>query len=152
MQAETTQATADWRSLHRLAGVAAFISAALILVAGAVFMTWPPPGFEPSAANTRDWFAFFQAHRLAGIFNLDLVMVIDNVLVIPLFLALWMALRRISPSWVTVGVAAALVGTAGYFAINPAFSMLSLSDQYAVATSEADRAAALAAGQTALAI
>jgi hypothetical protein len=51
-----------------------------------------------------------------------------------------------------VGLAAALIGAAGYFAINPAFSMLALSDQYAAAAGEADRAAALAAGQTALAI
>ncbi len=142
----------DWRSLYRVAGVAAFVSAALIFVAGAVFMTWPPPGFEPTAANTREWFAFFEAHRLAGIFNLDLVMVVDSVLAVPLFLALFLALRRVSPSWVTLGLAAALVGTAGYFAINPAFSMLTLSDQYAVAANEAERAAALAAGQTALAI
>ncbi len=142
----------EWTWLYRLAGVATFTSAALIIVAGAVFVRMPPPGFEPTASNTREWFAFFQAHRLVGLFNLDLVMVMDNVLAIPVFLALYVALRRISLSWTTIAVAAALVGTAGYFAINPAFSMLALSDHYLAAGSEADRAAALAAGQTVLAI
>jgi hypothetical protein len=149
---KSSPTASDWSWLYRLGGAATFVSAALIVVAGAVFMTWPPPGFEPSAANTREWFAFFQAHRLAGVFNLDLVMVIDGVLVIPLFLALYMALRHVSRSWVTLGVAAVLIGTAGYFAINPAFSMLALSDQYEGAATEAERAAALAAGQTMLAI
>ncbi len=119
MDVTKSSATADdWKWLYRLAGAAAFTSAGLVVVAGAVFMLWPPPGFDPTAANTRDWFAFFQAHRLAGIFDLDLVMVIDNVLAIPIFLALYVALRRISVSWTTLGVVASLVGTAGYFAIN----------------------------------
>jgi hypothetical protein len=142
----------DWACLYRVAAAAAFVSAALIVVAGGVFVGLPPPGFEPTAANTREWFAFFQAHRLAGIVDLDLVMVVDNVLAIPVFLALYVALRRVSVSWTTLGVVAALVGTAGYFAVNPAFSMLSLSDQYLAAPSDADRAATLAAGQTVLAI
>ena len=142
----------DWNWLYRIAGFGALASAALILVAGAVFMVWPPPGFEATAANTRAWFAFFEEHRLAALFDLDLVMVVDNVLAIPLFLALYVALRRLSRPWTTLGLALALVGTAGYFAINPAFSMLSLSQQYASAGDEAERNAVLAAGQAVLSI
>src|SRR5579883_1176943 len=142
----------EWKWLYRVAGAAALLSVALIFVAGWVFMHSSPPGFQPTSANAREWFTFFQSHRLAALFDLDLVMVADNVLAIPVFLALYVVLRRISIAWTTLGVALALVGTAGYFAINPAFSMLSLSGQYAAATTEAERAAALEAGQTTLAI
>ena len=152
MESLPSESNAQWKWLYRVAGTCALLSAALIFVAGWVFMNWPPPGFQPSAANVGQWFAFFQSHHLAALFDLDLVMVADNVLVIPLFLALYVVLRRTSPAWTTLGVALALVGCAGYFAINPAFSLLSLSRQYAAATTDAERAAVLAAGQTILAI
>jgi uncharacterized membrane protein len=45
-----------------------------------------------------------------------------------------------------------LVGIAAYFASTTAFEMLSLSDQYAAATTEAQRSMFLAAGQAVLAI
>jgi hypothetical protein len=150
MQSLDVDTRREWHWLYRVAGSAALGSAALIFVAGAVLMTWPPPPFEATAANTRQWFAYFESRPLAGLFNLDLVMVVDNVLAVPIFVALYIALRRVSQSWALMGLALALVGVAGYFAVNPAFSMLSVSQQYATG-GEAERAAALAAGQAALA-
>jgi len=45
-----------------------------------------------------------------------------------------------------------LVATAVYFASNTAFEMLSLSNQYAAATTDAQRSIVMAAGQAMLAI
>lgn len=40
----------EWAWLYRVVGACALISAALLFVAGAVFMAWPPPGFDPRRA------------------------------------------------------------------------------------------------------
>ena len=52
----------------------------------------------------------------------------------------------------TIATALAFVGIAVYLASNQAFSLLSLSDQYAAATTDAQRSMLLAAGQALLTI
>lgn len=69
-----------------------------------------------------------------------------------MFLALYAVLRRAHKSTMAIATTLALVAIAVYFASNTALSMLSLSDQYAAATTEAQRTTFLAAGQTTLAI
>jgi hypothetical protein len=51
-----------------------------------------------------------------------------------------------------IAVVSGLVGVGVYFASNQAFAMLSLSDRYAAATADAQRAMFLAAGEALLAI
>jgi hypothetical protein len=65
--------------------------------------------------------------------------------------ALYVALRRASESLMAVATALYFVAIAAYFASNTAFEMLSLSDQYAAATTYSQRSVYLAAGQAMLA-
>ena len=141
----------NWGNFYKFAGLSSLTSAALIPIAGIVFFVYPPPGFDPTTEITVGWFNLFYSNWLAGLFNLDLVMVIDNVLVIPVFIALFMILRKINEPLMTVALVIGLVGIAGYFAVNPAFSMLSLSRQYAIAN-ETDQKTLVASGQTLLAL
>lgn len=60
------------------------------------------------------------------------------------------ALCRASPFLMALATILAFVGIALYFASNTAFSMISLSDHYAAATTDAQRVQFLAAGQAAL--
>jgi hypothetical protein len=69
-----------------------------------------------------------------------------------MFLALYVALRRANRSYMAIAALLGFTGIAVYFASNTAFSMLSLSDQYAAATTDAQRSMFLAAGQAVLAI
>ncbi len=64
-----------------------------------------------------------------------------------MFLALYMALRRASAAFMAIATTLSLVGIAVYLATETAFSMLSLSSQYAAATTAAQRALFEAAGQ-----
>src|ERR1051326_5407120 len=73
-------------------------------------------------------------------------------LVIPMFLALYAALRRVSPSLMAIALTLGLIGIAAYLATNTAFSLLSLSDQYAAATTDAQRSVFEASGQAMLAL
>jgi len=120
------------------------LSVALIAVAVGVYIFWPPPG------DVNGWFTLFRQNALLGLLDLDLVMVVSAALLIPLYLALYTALRRISQSLALVALALGLVGSALMISANPAFSMLSLSDGYATAATDAQRAMYLAAGQAAL--
>jgi hypothetical protein len=76
---------------------------------------------------------------------------LTNALMLPLLLALCVALRRVSPSAVALALTLGLVSIAVYFASTAAIEMLILSDQHAAATTDAQRSLYLAAGETMLA-
>jgi hypothetical protein len=106
--------------------------------------------FSPPPSTVIGSFTQLQANRLVGLIDLDLVMLVDSVLMIPIYLAFYVALRRANESFMALGTTLGLVGIAVYLTTNPCFSMLSLSDQYAAATTDAQRAIFLAAGQSLL--
>jgi hypothetical protein len=133
-----------WQWLYRVGGAAALASVAFIPIAIVIYVTNPPP------STVDAWFSLSQRNRLIGLLDLDLLMIVGYVLSVPTLLALYVALRRVSQSFTAIALALGLVAVAVYLSSNPSFSMLLLSDQYAAATSEAQRSLLLAAGQTML--
>jgi len=146
--AEAGAETADvrWKALHTVGGAAAAITAIFIPIQIIIFIVSPPP------SSVIDYFTLFQHDRLLGLLDLDLLLIVDTALAIPLFLALYVALRRTSDSLMAIATALGFVGIAAYFASNTAFSMLLLSEQYATATTDAKRSILLAAGESMLAV
>lgn len=134
-----------WRPLYLVGGVAALLSVALVGLAVYVFVISPPP------TSIEQWFALFHRDGFLGLLDLDLLMVVSYVVMIPLYLALYVALRRISQPFMAIALAFNLLGAALIVAVNPGVAMLTLSDRYAAATTEAQRTVALAAGQALLA-
>ena len=135
-----------WNWLYKVAGMTALITAVLIVAQMIVFILWPPP-------NTAiDYFSLFQDNALLGFLALDLLYVIDNVLLIPILLALYVALRKTNESFMVIGAALGFVGIAALFASNPAANMHFLSGQYAAAATDAQRSLFLAAGEAMLAV
>jgi hypothetical protein len=137
-----------WNALYRLAAAAAILSAVFIPVQVAVFLAWPPP----LDGTATDWFTLLREHPVAGLIDLDLLLVVDNVILIPILLALYVALRRAQPSVMVLAVALGFAGVMMYVATNPAIQMAALSDQYAAATTDAQRQMAAAAGLATLAM
>jgi len=137
----------DWSSLYRVGGIAALLAAVLTPIAITVFGISPPP-YDDGAA---EWFELLHDSPLLGLVSLDLLFVIVNVLMIPVMLGLYVALRRLSPAYMTLAIATFFVGLAAFLATNPSIEMLSLSDRYANATSEGERIALLGAGESLLA-
>ena len=151
--------TADpaWRALYIAGGMAAlsavllfrrYFSVELMQFKGfglfTVPQTWP--------ASVRDWFVLFQQNRLVGLLLFDLFDLVNYGLVGLIFLALFGALRERHQSAVLLATAACFVGISVYFASNQTFAMLSLSDRFAAASAEQERALFLAAGEALLAI
>ena len=135
-----------WQWLYRLGGSAALITAVFIPLQVVIFMAWPPP------STAQGYFTVFQSNPFIGLLNLDLLLLIDQMLGVVILVALYIALRRTNESVMAVVLALGLVAAAAYFASNTAVNMLTISHQYAAATTEAQRAMYLAAGESMLAI
>jgi uncharacterized protein DUF4386 len=133
-----------WTPLYRVGGLAALLAVAIMPLAVFVFLAWPPP------TTIESWFALFQRNGFLGLLDLDLLLVTSYVVMIPLYLALYIALRRVSQSFMAIALAFNLLGTALILAANPAAAMLTLSDRYAAATTDAQRTVFLGAGQALL--
>lgn len=99
-----------------------------------------------------DWFTLLQQNRLLGLTLLNLFDLVNYALVGLIFLALFFALRRASQLWMVIAAAFGFSGIIIYFASNQAFSMLSLSEQFADAATDVQRGMILAAGQALLAV
>ena len=146
-----------WRSLYKVGGAAALIAVFVFrrnlgseLIGFKGFGIFDVPTMPPSGAV--DWFMLLQNNRFVGLALLNLFDIINYALVGLIFLALYGALRRNHRSAMTIAIAFGLVGIADYFASNQAFSMLSLSNQYAAATTDVQRTMLLAAGEALLAV
>lgn len=143
----TEAADPRWKLLYQLGGAAALSMVSIIVIQLIVFMTAPPP-LEGTAI---DWFNLFQKNKLIGLVDFELLMVVYTILAIPLTLALYFALRQTDQAFATLFVALSLVGVVCFIAARPAFEMLYLSNQFAAATTEAQKAIFLAAGEAKLA-
>lgn len=136
-----------WNELYKTGGAAALALVALSLLQLVAFMISPPP-YEGGAL---EWFALFQESWLKGLLAFELLMVIYVLVSIPLTLALYFSLRQTSPSIMILYLVFSLVGVVAFIAARPAFEMLSLSNRYAAAATEAQRSILLAAGEAMLA-
>ena len=137
-------ADSDWKGLYRVGAGAALLMAAFIPIQIIVFIIWPPPG------TVTGWFDLYQEHPLVGLLDMDLLLIVDQVFVALIMVTLYVVLRRSKQSLMTVALTLSALGIAAYFASTAAFEMLSLSGEYAAATTEAQRATLLAAGQVML--
>ena len=133
-----------WKSLYRVGGTCALIIAVLLACEIIVFAVWPQP------STVIGHFTLFRSNWLVGLLDLDLLGMVAYVLFVPVILALYLALRRANEAFMAIATALFFVGISVFFATNTAFSLLSISDQYAAATTEAERSMFLAAGQAML--
>ncbi len=139
-----------WTTLFRVGGVAALLAGLLFrrnIGAEVTLFT----GIEAIPQSVAGWFALLQNNPLIGLAFLALFDVANYALVGLMFLALCAALWPGHKAVAAIALSCGMVGIAVSFATNIALTMLSLSQQYAAATSEAQRAALRAAGQAVLA-
>jgi hypothetical protein len=127
--AKTTDSV--WKNLYKVGGVAALIIAVLLVCEIIVFAVWPQP------STVIGYFTLFRSNWLVGLLDLDLLGMVAYVLFVPVILAFYVALRRANEAFMAIATALFFVGISVFFATNTAFSMLSLSGEYAAATTDA---------------
>ena len=142
----TCETAAPWEPLYRAGGTAALGIVGLMVVQLFIYFIWPPP------TTVEGWFALFRNSPLGGLLAMDLLLMVDYLLMVPVVLALYIAVRPAGTSQATIALVLALMATAIYFAANTAFNMLLLGSGYAEAATEAERVGYLAAGQAMLAV
>jgi hypothetical protein len=136
----------DFGGLCRVGGIAALL---LIIYSVAMMVQMVVLGGQPASAAQA--FDLLQHHRVEGLLRLDLPTVAVLPLYYLLFLGLFAALRKSDHDTALLSTALAFVGVTLVLATPTALSMLSLSDKFAGASSEAVRNQLLAAGEAIMA-
>jgi hypothetical protein len=131
-----------WRSLHRIGAVAAVISVVIIPFTIAAFFVWPLWPDNILAVIQADW--------LSGLMGLDFGYLLSNVFAVPFFLVLYATLKEVDEGWALIALTLGLVGLVCLVPARPIPEMFVLSEQYAAAATDAERATYLLAGESML--
>ena len=143
----TTVTNADrWSGLYRIAGIGALVTGVLIPLQVVAFIVWPLP-----EGGATEWFALFREDPVRGLVSYDLLILLEEILLIPIVLALYVLLRRGNESLMSIAGAMWLISIALFVGANTGFEMLTLANRHAEAVSDAQRAAFLASGEGMLA-
>lgn len=137
----TELAGINCQSLYTVAGVSTLL---LLLYSFATLLIVAITGGQPTTVE--EVFAMLQENRLVGLLRLDLLTVFIMPLYYVLFLSFFVALWRTNPVYASLAALLAFAGLTLFLATPSVFSYLFLSDQYAAATTDAQRAQLIAAG------
>jgi len=128
---------------------------ALLAVAGLVvdivLTTLPGWGPETVPDTAAAWLVQLREQPLVGLRNLDLLNAVLAVVVLPMYLASYVAQRRTSPALALVGVVVVGIGAALFVAANAALPMLELARSCGETCTAAERLALEPAAQALLA-
>ena len=136
----------DWGRVCRAGGIAAFV-----LIVYCIATTVQIAVFGGPPATAAEAFALLHQNKLVGLLRLDFPTVVVLPLYYLLFLGLFAALRDVDRTNAVLATALVFVGITLVLAMPTALPMLTLSEKYAAATTEALRGQFLAAGEAVLA-
>jgi hypothetical protein len=134
----------SWKGLVVTGAWAALASVALIVIQIGIYVVWPPP------TTTVGFFEVLVTNPVRGLLALDLLYIVSNLLAFLVYLALAVALWRVSRSGVVVALAFGVLGMAAYMASPRPLEMLALAQAHSVAD-RAEQVALVAAGDGMLA-
>jgi len=148
----TQMADANWKGIYRLGAVAALLSVLFAVLE--ILITFLPGGerVAPELLTVPLWFERLQENPLLELRNLGLINIFLITFGLLVSFALFAAHRKANPGWAGLALVISTVSGAVFFATNRCFSMLALSNRYAAATDESQRAALVAAGEAMLAV
>ncbi len=136
-----------WRDLYRIGGVSSLLLAGLVAFAVIAYFIWP---YTPGFASTEAIFVTLNTDRLGALFSLDVMMLVTASIDILLFIALYVALKRVNESYALIALVLGLMAIALLIPTKPLAELVFLSEQYAAASTEAARSQYLAAGEALL--
>ncbi len=140
----------QWQFIYKVGGITTIIVLCGIVIDILVgSITGGDIAALPQTAIER--FAQFKGNSLLGLYNLDLLNIINQIILIPSIFALYGALRKINNPSAILALILFLVGTTIFITNNTALTMLDLSHKYFNAASGEQRLLYAAAGETMLA-
>jgi hypothetical protein len=136
-----------WKDLYRIGGISSLLLAGLVAFAVIAYFIWP---YTPGFASTEDIFLTLHTDRLPALFSLDSMMLVIAPIDILLFLALYVALKRVNESYALIALVLGLMAITLLIPTKPLAELIFLSKQYIAATTEAEKIQYLAAGEALL--
>lgn len=133
------------RTLYKTGAIATVLMVMIIPIQILIFVSWPPP------ETVEGFYTLFRENWLLGLMSLDLLYIVNNTLIVLMYLAIYSALSQTHKSSMIIAMVLGFIGIAAYYPSNPAFEMMSLSSQYAAAMTEPQRLILLAAGESLMA-
>ncbi len=138
----------QWKSIYIVGGIAAILS--LIAVVLDIFIGSATGGNLSELPQTAvERFDQFQQNAWLGLYNLDLLNTVNQLISIPVYFALYAALRKTNKPYALLALIIFLLGTAIFVSNNTALPMLELSRKYALAD-ETQKTMLAAAGESLL--
>lgn len=140
----------QWKTIHRIGAITTIIvlcGIILDIIIGNI--TGGNLAELPQTAVER--FSQFKENSLMGLYNLDLLNIINQIILIPSIIALYAAHRETNKPPALLSLILFLVGTTIFVTGNTALTMLDLSHKYFNASSEEQKMLLSAAGEAMLA-
>ncbi len=114
----------NFQPLYRVAQYLALAMLILIPLQIIIYLIAPPPD------TVKGFFELYQQNPFLGLLSLDFLYLFDNIIIVIIYLALFVLLFKEKPITVLLAFILGLIGVACYYPSNPAFEMLTLSNQY----------------------
>lgn len=114
----------NFQPLYRIAWYLALTMLILIPIQIIVYVIAPPPD------TVKGLFELYQQNPFLGLLSLDFLYLINNIITAVIYLALFVLLVQERPVTVLLALIMGLIGIVCYYPSNPAFEMLTLSNQY----------------------
>jgi hypothetical protein len=134
------------RTIYRIGGTVCII---LIAYSLATILLLLIIGSPP--ASVEDCFKMLHDNRVTGLLRLDILTIFILPLYFPLFISLYIALKKTDNGLVTLGTIIVFSGLTLVLATPSVFSFLDISDKFAKATSDIQKNNLIAAGESILA-
>lgn len=134
----------NFQPLFRVAQYLALAMLILIPLQIVIYVISPPPN------TIIGFFELYNQNPFFGLLSLDFIYLFDNMIMVIIYLALSVLLFREKPVTVLLALVLGLISIACYYPSNPAFEMLTLSNQYFQALPE-HQSIYLAAGEALMA-
>jgi hypothetical protein len=128
------------QKIFNLAAISALIIVFLIPVQLFFFSVYPPP------EHPEEFFRLFHHNWLLGIISLDFLYIINNTLIIIIYLGLYTALKNTDQEYMLLATVIGITGIAAYYSSTVIFEMMALSKQFFLAETASLKADLLASG------
>lgn len=133
-----------FRPLYRIAQHFTLAMLLIIPLQIVIYVISPPPD------TVKGFFELYHQSPFLGLLSLDFLYLFNNMILVIFYLALFVLLYQEKPVTVLLAFIFGLIGIACYYPSNPAFEMLTLSNQYFQALPE-QHSIYLAAGEAVMA-
>ena len=141
---------AQWKSVYILGGIAAILSLIAVII-DIVIGSAMGGNLSALPQTAVDRFTQFQQNPWLGLYNLDLLNTVNQMISIPVYFALYAVHRKTNKPYALLALIVFLMGTTIFITTNTALPMLDLSRKYVAATTESQKVLLSAAGEAMLA-